>query len=86
MRTDFRNEREMKMKKEMVCLPSAWVGCLACRNSGSLIGKLLDGTEWDDLEAAGLTNNAGTCLKCGSDEFWVMDHENGGGVPMKYIS
>ena len=60
--------------------PSAWVGCLGCYNSGRLFGKWLDGEAADDLEAAGLANAAGNCVKCGADEFWVMDHENYGGA------
>jgi len=60
--------------------PSAWVGCLGCYNSGALVGKWIAGNECDDLEAAGLTNSAGACLKCGADEFYVLDHENFGGV------
>ena len=61
-------------------IPSAWVGCLGCYNSGRLIGKWIPGNECDDLEAAGLTNSAGACLKCGADEFWVMDHEHFSGL------
>lgn len=60
--------------------PSAWVGCLSCYNSGALVGKWIPGNECDDLEAAGLTNGAGACIKCGADEFYVLDHENFGGV------
>ena len=61
-------------------IPAAWVGCLGCYNSGSLNGRWLPGIECDDLEAAGLTDSAGKCLKCGADEFWVMDHENFNGL------
>ena len=60
--------------------PSAWVGCLGCYNSGALVGKWIAGNACDDLEAAGLTNSAGACVKCGADEFWVMDHENFDGM------
>jgi len=67
--------------------PSAWVGCLGCYNSGRLFGKWLDGLVCDDLEAAGLAEiltigeyTAPRCVKCGADEFWVMDHENYGGA------
>lgn len=60
--------------------PRAWVGCLGCYNSGSLVGKWIEGSECDDLEAAGLTDAAGKCKRCGADEFWVMDHENFDGV------
>ena len=66
--------------------PRAWVGCLGCYNGGALVGKWIDGEICADLEYAGLTDRAGKCNRCGADEFWVMDHENGGGVPMKYIS
>jgi len=61
-------------------MPSAWVGCLGCYNSGALVGKWIAGNECNDLEAAGLTNSAGACIKCGADEFWVMDNQNFGGV------
>lgn len=63
--------------------PRAWVGCLGCYNSGRLNGKWIDGTVAADLVAAGLAREitvddytAPRCLKCGSDEFWVMDLEN----------
>lgn len=56
--------------------PSAWIGCLGCYNSGALVGKWIAGLECDDLEAAGLTDSAGKCNRCGADEFLAMDHEN----------
>lgn len=56
--------------------PRAWVGCLGCYNSGALVGKWLDGETCADLESAGLADSAGKCIRCVSDEFWVMDHEN----------
>ena len=56
--------------------PSAWIGCLGCYNSGRLIGKWIPGIECDDLEAAGLTDSAGKCNRCGADEFLAMDHEH----------
>ena len=65
---------------EDTTIPRAWVGCLSCYNSGALRGKWIPGNECDDLEAAGLTNSAGACLKCGADEFYVLDHENFGSV------
>jgi len=65
--------------------PMAWVGCLGCYNNGSLIGKWLTGESCADLEAAGLAKiethgdyTAPRCVRCGGDEFWVMDHENFG--------
>ena len=65
--------------------PQAWVGCLGCYNNGSLVGKWLDGESCADLEAAGLAKiethgdyTAPRCVRCGGDEFWVMDHEGYG--------
>lgn len=65
--------------------PKAWVGCLGCYNEGRLTGKWLDGDVAADLQAAGLTGpdytpQAGRCVKCGAEEFWVMDHEGYGGL------
>lgn len=57
--------------------PRAWVGCLGCYNSGSLRGLWVDGVDAADTDGAGLSNG-GRCLKCGGDEFWVLDHENYG--------
>ena len=62
--------------RERVNTPSAWIGCLGCYNSGRLIGKWIPGLECDDLEAAGLTDSAGKCNRCGADEFLALDHEN----------
>ena len=56
--------------------PRAWVGCLGCYNNGELTGKWLDAEEAADLWAAELTHEDGTCVECGADEFWCMDHEN----------
>jgi antirestriction protein len=65
--------------------PQAWVGCLGCYNNGALVGKWLEGESCADLEAAGLAKiethgdyTAARCVRCGGDEFWVMDHENYG--------
>ena len=66
-------------------MPQAWVGCLGCYNNGSLIGKWLAGESCADLEGAGLAKiethgdyTAARCVRCGGDEFWVMDHEGYG--------
>jgi antirestriction protein len=68
--------------------PQAWVGCLGCYNGGNLIGEWLDGETCADTEAAGLSKTsiyAGTdieyqrCRRCGSDQFWVFDHDDYGG-------
>lgn len=60
--------------------PRAWVGCLGCYNSGSLVGKWLEGESCADLAGAGLADTDERCLKCGGDEFMVFDHENYCGV------
>jgi antirestriction protein len=65
--------------------PQAWVGCLGCYNNGSLVGKWLEGESCADLEAAGLAKiethgdyTAARCVRCGADEFYVLDHEGFG--------
>jgi antirestriction protein len=64
--------------------PRAWVGCLGCYNSGLLNGAWVDGVEAGDIskavkikigEPAIYGENCPVCVKCGSDEFWVFDHE-----------
>lgn len=67
--------------------PRAWVGCLSCYNSGALVGTWIDGWAANDLELAGLAKvetvgdyTAPRCVRCFGDEFWVMDHENFGGL------
>ncbi|NDB35979.1 MAG: antirestriction protein ArdA [Flavobacteriia bacterium] len=64
--------------------PKAWVGCLGCYNSGLLNGAWVDGVEAGDIskavkikigEPAIYGENCPVCVKCGSDEFWVFDHE-----------
>jgi len=59
--------------------PRAWVGCLGCYNNGALNGLWIDGVDAADTDGAGLSE-AGKCLKCGGDEFWVMDHEGYGDI------
>lgn len=49
----------------------AWVGCLACYNSGALVGAWVDALEAGDFVP---------CSRAGHEEFWVMDHE---GLPIK---
>ena len=65
--------------------PRAWVGCLGCYNSGLLNGDWIDGLEAADISQAVKVKigdpaiygeNCQVCVKCGSDEFWVFDHEN----------
>lgn len=69
----------------------AWVGCLGCYNDGDLVGSWLDADDCGDLVAAGLAiiardeddNRGELCPRCGSEEFWVMDHE---GLPAAVLS
>jgi hypothetical protein len=69
--------------------PKAWVGCLGCYNSGSLNGAWVDGLEAGDISKAVKVKtgapaiygeNCPVCIKCGSDEFWVFDHEGYSGL------
>lgn len=63
--------------------PRVWVGCLGCYNGGRLNGKWVDAAKTADTTEMGLsayredsTGYRGPfCKLCGSDEFWVMDHE-----------
>jgi len=69
--------------------PRAWVGCLGCYNSGLLNGAWVDGVEAGDIsksvkvrigEPSIYGANCPVCVKCGSDEFWVFDHEGYSGL------
>lgn len=69
--------------------PRAWVGCLGCYNSGLLNGAWIDGVEAGDISKAVKVKigepsiygaNCPVCVKCGSDEFWVFDHEGFSGL------
>jgi len=69
--------------------PRAWVGCLGCYNGGLLNGAWVAGTVAGDVsralkvklgEPAIYGQNCLVCVKCGSDEFNVFDHENYGGL------
>lgn len=69
--------------------PKAWVGCLGCYNSGLLNGAWVDGVEAGDISKAVKVKigepsiygaNCPVCVKCGSDEFWVFDHEGYSGL------
>lgn len=73
------------METKQDATPRAWVGCLGCYNSGALVGKWLEGESCADLVAAGLARvetrgdyTAQFCVRCGGDEFWVLDYENYG--------
>jgi antirestriction protein len=72
----------------------AWVGCLGCYNSGTLRGSWVDALVAGDIlainEPGGIEAVIGDatiygedcpiCKYCGSDEFWVMDHEGFNGL------
>lgn len=71
--------------------PRAWVGCLGCYNGGALVGKWLEASQCDYLVDEGLAIIARDenglydelCPRCGSEEFWVFDHE---GLPAGVLS
>ena len=67
--------------------PRAWVGCLGCYNGGTLNGQWVTGTVAADVsqavavrtgDEATYGKNCPVCVRCGSDEFWVMDLDNYG--------
>lgn len=67
--------------------PRAWVGCLGCYNGGTLNGLWVDGSTAADIVATNLATvesvgdyTAPRCRRCFSDEFWVFEHENYGGL------
>lgn len=69
--------------------PRAWVGCLGCYNNGTLNGNWVDGEVAGDISLAVKVierdsyigeGKVTVCLNCGSDEFWVFDHENFDGL------
>ena len=54
--------------------PRAWVGCLACYNSGHLIGEWFDAATADEVTTYDIH---GAHSRADShDELWVMEHEN----------
>ena len=50
----------------------AWVGCLGCYSAGRLVGK------WSTVED--IAELPANCSRCGSDEWWCMDHDLPGGM------
>ena len=70
-------------KEKNISGPAVWIGCLGCYNNGSLFGKWVPGLEAGDIVAAGLASletvgdyTAPRCVRCFSDEFAALDHEN----------
>jgi antirestriction protein len=61
--------------------PAAWIGCLSCYNNGTLRGKWITARqaadEADSGEPISYGNQAADsrCVKCGGDEFEIMDGE-----------
>jgi antirestriction protein len=64
--------------------PRAWVACLGCYNGGSLNGRWVAGNVAGDVSQAVKVKlgapelygqNCLVCVRCGSDEFWVLDHD-----------
>ena len=57
--------------------PRAWIGCLACYNSGHLIGEWFDAATADEVT---IYDVHGDSRADSHEELWVMDHEN---IPVK---
>jgi hypothetical protein len=67
----------------------AWIGCLGCYNGGTLNGAWVDGLNAGEIDKALNVKigdpaiygaNCQICTACGSDEFWVFDHEGYAGL------
>lgn len=56
--------------------PRAWVGCLACYNSGRLVGSWYDAAEAGDLEIDQIHSDGGYIGHCDGEELWCIDTEN----------
>ena len=55
--------------------PRAWVGCLACYNSGRLVGDWYDANEVGDLDYDQIHQDGGWLEPCDGEEYWVFDSE-----------
>lgn len=55
--------------------PRAWVGCLACYNSGRLVGQWYDADEAED-DIAQIHKDGGYAGPCDGEEPWCFDTEN----------
>lgn len=53
--------------------PRAWIGCLACYNSGRLVGEWLDADGLEDPDTL-----AAICTRPDHEELWAMDLD---GIP-----
>lgn len=58
------------MSATITLQPRAWVGCLACYNSGRLVGEWLDADELEDADSL-----AAICTQPEHEELWVFDQE-----------
>lgn len=67
-----------EMRSDALAIPRAWVGCLGCYNAGRLNGRWVEGLEATNVDT--LATDEGFCRRCGSDEFWVFDHEGYAGI------
>jgi|LSQX01.2.fsa_nt_gb antirestriction protein len=56
--------------------PRAWVGCLACYNSGRLVGDWYDADEAGDLDISQVHQDGGYAGHCDGEELWCFDTEN----------
>ncbi|MFT3661773.1 MAG: antirestriction protein ArdA [Gordonia sp. (in: high G+C Gram-positive bacteria)] len=68
------------MTTTTIAEPRAWIGCLACYNSGRLVGRWYPVTDCDEVDLASVHRGSGVHWKrAGCEELWVMDTD---GLPV----
>lgn len=57
--------------------PAVWIGCLACYNSGRLVGHWWPATEAGDVDVEAVHRGSGVDWRCeGCEEIWCFDIES----------
>lgn len=56
-------------------IPAVWIGCLACRNNGALVGQWYDAETADEVTIADVHSGSNRSYE-GCEELSVIDHEN----------
>lgn len=59
--------------------PRVWLGCLACYNSGRLVGEWYDAADADGVTIDALHIDSGSVARVSCEEIWVMDTD---GLPI----
>lgn len=54
--------------------PKVWIGCLACYNSGYLVGDWFDAVDADETTLADVHRGSGRPYAA-CEELWCFDHE-----------